>query len=721
MKPASVLLAFLGILNTAQAGVGISPARQDPLIRVETRRVLLDVMVWNDEGEFVPDLELVDFTVLENGKPRPLTNLLLIDKAGATARGLDTIPPAQMEFYEDRHIVVMDRVSMSLADFQRALGAVARLADEVPPNAQIGLFVFDGTLRPIQRFTNDTGELETAIARASRILPIRPLGSPQEVANEIASLFTERLAMGFQVTDTTATQNLMARTVADAVSVANRHLRLVDLQVSSFFRQMQSLVRSLRHVAGTKSLILFSRGYAMHQGDELRDLVMDQIEGRFGGPGLGAERRIRAQVGQIDVLDYHGNLSDLIGSCNRNQIRVYSLDPAGLQALPGGGDSTQTSQFFMLLNRPERKFFRDLKGLSEPADSIVSLSRQTNGLAFTNSNDLGGAVSAILDHNSRYYLLGYEPPARRKENRFYEVEVRLKRPGKFRVFAERGYLHSNEDEKKRRLTSALAFPGLFRQIPFDVDLATFFGPSGPVTSISLEIPGPDMPFARRDPGWRSDLMIQGFVLGSGGNEVGRFAVPYRVDLDSDELKSYRKKSFIFYHELKLPPGSYQLRTIIQDLASGRLGAAARDVEVSPRAPSLAVSDLVLSQDIRPVSQTRQGPTFVGSYRVVPEGDRRVRRDDPVYVFFHVYNLREEHRAPRASIRFQLADFDHVKLYESPPISLEEFTEPNLVAVSHAFPVQDLRSGLYQVKIEVEDHLSGERLARTIEFELTSNR
>ena len=60
------------------------------------------------------------------------------------------------------------------------------------------------------------------------------------------------------------------------------------------------------------------------------------------------------------------------------------------------------------------------------------------------TNDFSRAFADIVRDNSTYYLLGYDPTTERRDGKFHEITVRVKRPG-LTVRARRGYLAPTAD------------------------------------------------------------------------------------------------------------------------------------------------------------------------------------------------------------------------------------------------------------------------------------
>ena len=87
-------------------------------------------------------------------------------------------------------------------------------------------------------------------------------------------------------------------------------------------------------------------------------------------------------------------------------------------------------------------------------DSLRLLAEGTGGFAAVDTNSFTEAFERIVDANSRYYLLGYAPPAHPRDGRFHRIEVRVKRPG-LTVTARRGYPSPSGKTTQERKQDAL--------------------------------------------------------------------------------------------------------------------------------------------------------------------------------------------------------------------------------------------------------------------------
>src|SRR5947209_8174386 len=62
----------MAVIGGAQQAPPPAPANQPPVIKTETKLVLVDVVVSNKKGQYVDDLALKDFRVWEDNKEQSL-------------------------------------------------------------------------------------------------------------------------------------------------------------------------------------------------------------------------------------------------------------------------------------------------------------------------------------------------------------------------------------------------------------------------------------------------------------------------------------------------------------------------------------------------------------------------------------------------------------------------------------------------------------------------
>src|ERR1035438_3319122 len=67
-----IVLSFSAVLQAQQAPPAPAPEDSGLVIQTETKQVLVDAVVTDKKGNYVPDLKLKDFHVQEDGKDQPI-------------------------------------------------------------------------------------------------------------------------------------------------------------------------------------------------------------------------------------------------------------------------------------------------------------------------------------------------------------------------------------------------------------------------------------------------------------------------------------------------------------------------------------------------------------------------------------------------------------------------------------------------------------------------
>ena len=137
---------------------------------------------------------------------------------------------------------------------------------------------------------------------------------------------------------------------------------------------------------------------------------------------------------------------DAISAAARANVNVFSLDPRGLIGMTtdfvdnmrAGAPDVMGTDRNRPVGTPASGTQALLGEMRLTQDSLRTIADSTGGFAAVDTNSFDEAFNRITDANSRYYLLGYAPPAHPRDGRFHRIEVRVKRPGLTAV-ARRGY------------------------------------------------------------------------------------------------------------------------------------------------------------------------------------------------------------------------------------------------------------------------------------------
>ena len=132
------------------AALAQQSSQPGPLIRTETRTVLVEAIVTGKKGEYIHDLTAKDFHLWQDGKEQVITSLSVQAKEA------------------DPHFLVLffDETKMMAQDQSVARQAASRFIDaNSSPHQSMAVVSYNGSLRVVQNFTDNAGRLKDALNR----------------------------------------------------------------------------------------------------------------------------------------------------------------------------------------------------------------------------------------------------------------------------------------------------------------------------------------------------------------------------------------------------------------------------------------------------------------------------------------------------------------------------------------------------------------------------
>jgi VWFA-related protein len=353
-----------------------SQERQAPVFRTGTNLVRVDVSVMDKEGRPVRSLTADDFELRENGEVQAITSFKLVDATGHPTDDL-SLPIRSPEHAATEAARDDVRVFLIFWDEYHIdqFGSAVRAREQ------------------LTRFVLDSFGPTDLVGLMDQLTPISALRFSRD-----------RRALADQIHVLRGRRGLY---VPARSAVEEAHLRNA---------QDVERIRSQVTASALKSAVMHLG--AIRQG---RKAVV------FVSEGLG-------RLGQ-DALRV---VSDLIRTANDNNTAIYTVDPRGLQAGPGGFMGGMSSLLAALAD-------------STGAEPIVS-------------NDMSASLKKIVAHASAFYLLGYSPKDAQLDGKFREIKVKVRQSG-MEVRARNGYWapRGSEVERARAIAAAAALPSPIAQ------------------------------------------------------------------------------------------------------------------------------------------------------------------------------------------------------------------------------------------------------------------
>ena len=263
----------------------------------------------------------------------------------------------------------------------------------------------------------------------------------------------------------------------------------------------------------------------------------------------------------------------------RANLAIYSVDTRGLQAIAPLGDASTGSlrgqgafNGGALLNNMNQNFATQ--------EVMATLSTDTGGKAFFDSNDFAPAFAQVQKDTSAYYAIGFHSTNPARDGKYRKLTVKIDRPGiklEYRpgYYAPADFRHSGKEDREQELQDQLAsdLPATDMAVYMDamyfrLDENRFYMP------VSLVVPGSQIPFVKGGDKDKATLDIIGAVIDEAKRPVGR--VRETVKLNLDPSLQARQKNIQYTTSFNLPPGKYHIKFVVRENQTGRMGSFEAD-------------------------------------------------------------------------------------------------------------------------------------------------
>ena len=690
----AVALVFSSVMLAGQqAPPLVSPPQPDPQMppitfRSEVNYVEVDAVVRDAQGNFVRDLRLSDFQVLEDGVPQTVSAFSLVD--------------------------------MPVTLSERALF----LPSDIEPDVRSNASGPDGRLYVILLDDINTAPMRTNRVRAAAKQFIeRNLG-----ANDLAAVVqTSGRSDGAQ--DFTNSRKLLTRAVDKFMGQKLRSATLNKIDNYNFTRgsgvgtsimdpeqaerlhkaegvlmTLGSLADWLAGIHGRrKAVVFFSEGIDYN--------IWDTV-GPSGTLAPSADSMRRG-----DGMILINRAQDAIAAATRANVNIYAIDPRGLSL--AGEDAIEMTGLPVEADVLGLGIYALQEELRDQQQSLRTLSEETGGFASVSSNDFAGAFRRIVDENSSYYVLGYYATNEKRDGRFRRIDVRLSRPG-LSVNARKGYaaprgkapVEKNVEASagtSKELREALNSPLQESGLKMAVFAAPLRGPSSKAAVVIVtQFMGKDLAFTEKDGKFANVLEMSYVALDRQGKMAAGNRESIDMSLKPETHKRVVQAGFRIQARLELPPGAYQLRVAARD-RGGKTGSVHYDLVVPDFTKEpLSVSGIVLSSEAAGVVPTAGAIPDIGNALPGPPTTSRVfAASDDLAVLAEIYD-NQGAQAHSVDITATMKAEGRVQVFANSErrSSKELGGARGGYGYTARIPLKDLAPGLYVLTIEAKSSLGG---------------
>ncbi len=349
-----------------------------------------------------------------------------------------------------------------------------------------------------------------------------------------------------------------------------------------------------------------------------------------------------------------------------------------------------------------------------------TLSSDTGGKAFFDSNDFAPAFAQVQKDTSAYYAIGFHSSNQARDGKYRKLTVKVKRPGvklEYRqgYYAPADFKHSGKEDREQELTDELASDLPATDMAMYLDAMYFrLDENRYSMPVSLLVPGSQIPFVKGGDKDKATLDIIGEVIDEVKRPIGRVRETVKLNLDSGV--NARQKNIQYTTSFNLPPGKYQIKFVVRENQTGRMGSFLADVTLPDlRKAPLKLSSIVLASARQ--QSKKQGPLVRNGQEYVPNIAHVFRQDQHMYLLYEVYGPAREKLAENAAKGTKpginlLSSLELIqgsaKVYESPLVQAKAVNVEgrDAVAVEMDVPLAGLKPGTYLCQLNVIDDAGG---------------
>ena len=624
-------------------------------------------------GDPVLGLKQSDFSIYENGKQQQIASFDFesVDKAaplneatvsglaaGATGVGSKAVVVAKPEDLRNHRLIVMffDLTSMQPEDLDRSVEAARDFLKKKMQAADLVALVSLGDTLKVDQ---DFTADKDALARE--------VGAYNGTEGE-----------GFEA-GATANSNQ----VEDTTGYTPDESEYNDLNTDRELFALRAVAKSLEKITEKKSLLYFSGG-----------ITRDGIENQ-------------------------ASLRAAINAAVRANLAIYSVDTRGLQAVSPLGDASTGSlrgngaaNGGALMNNMNANFASQ--------EVMATLSTDTGGKAFFDSNDFAPAFERVQRDTSAYYAIGFHSSNPLRDGRYRKLTIKINRPGvklEYRpgYYAPADFQHAGREDRERDLEEQLAsdLPATDMAVYLDalyfrLDENRFFVP------VSLIVPGSQIPFIKGGDKDKATLDIIGSVTDEAKRPIGRARETVKLNLDPS-LQA-RQKNIQYTTSFNLPPGKYRLKFVVRENQTGQMGSFEAEIALPEMKKSpLKISSILLSSMRQPSKQ--RSPLVRNGLEYVPNISHVFRQDQHLYLLYEIYSPAREKAAadapkgskPGVNLLSSLELIQgSTKVYETPQVQARAVNVEgrDAVAIELDVPLGALKPGAYICQLNVIDDAAG---------------
>jgi VWFA-related protein len=761
------------LLAMALGAAGIIGLAQDapqapgslPVIKTETRVVLVDAVVTDKKDNYIRDLEQKNFKIWEDSKEQTITSFAFEADPNS--------PNASQKHYM---VLLFDNSTMDTGDQMRARQAATKFIEaNAGPNRLMAVLNYAGSISVAQNFTADANRLKQVVSGV-KFSPVSP-NEPVELASTsmpsgIPNLGRAEAAFG--VWDELLALRSMAKLLAPiqgrkmvimltsgfvvrpenmseltaAISECNRaNVAIYPIDVRGLATGLSTAPIGAPGAGGPPgppgaSLVNPSRpsGFSLIPVSFGGSGSMSNSFFQHGGGGTGGGGTGGGGTGTGGGGGRGGGTGGPGGTGSGGGKSGSGSSGSGGKGSGGGSPSTGNGN---TLNPNTVNPYNQSRMLIPPLLSSVSDNQQvlfalasgTGGFVIVNTNDLLGGLEKIGKEQDQFYLLGYTPPES-EEGSCHFLKVKVDRPG-LTVRFRNGYcnvkpvdvLAGNPVEKdleNRVAGSAPGVAGAAMSAPF------FFTAANTArVDVALDIPAEAIKFEKNHGKFHADLNILAIAYRPDGSVAARFSDTKKIEVENKkDVQAFNEHPYHYDSQFDIASGQYTLKAAF-GTGGSNFGKVEAPLSIDPYdSKQFGLSSLVLSKDIHRATDVGSDldevllegrtPLIASGFQFTPAAVYRFKTTEHPALYAEIYDPHMTGQtAPVVGVQLRVLDrkTQEVKVDSGLGSATAAIRKGSpVIPLGLKLPVDKLSPGGYRVEVKAVDSMGGSK-TRTVDFDV----
>ena len=532
------------IMASALAAGMLLAQMPEPIIRTTTRLVQINVIATKN-GASVPGLKKEDFQVFDNGKRQEIrqfseeTRAILPSAAAPLPVGTFTNQLEQRSGTPAAvTAILLDGVNTRFSDQTIARKQVVQFLKQIQPEDRIAIYTLDSRgLRVLHDYTTDSSDLVAKLAKYQ---------------GDIAP----------DVTGGSALIDPLGGWLGSGGDSYERAFFLND-RILQTLHAIEYIAQNLAPLPGRKNLIWVSSAFPLQVG----------FPGFGDGGGGGGGRSGGGRSGPTGMSPssfprqqqtWTADAAKAIRALNDANLAIYPVDARGLVASASPRVSSR-----VYVNQ----------------STMEELASRTGGRAFTNTNDIAGAIRTAVEDSAVTYTLGFYPQNDKFDNSFHNLKVKLVDFPRVDLRYRKGYVDQStppQDEGLRR--QALRDAVLSPMDANGIGLRASVHQTSAGFDVTLRVDPKSIQLDPQGDRWAGKLDLLFVEKDAHGAQTFGVDDTISMELKQQNYDRVQKEGLMYHRVLPSNAQTSELRVVVRDTSTGAVGSVTASLSAIPSQP-----------------------------------------------------------------------------------------------------------------------------------------